>query len=230
MADGGSWNLGLTGSPYKPNLDADKTLFPTYKCLYRDSWLPLLGLEFDFHVYDPFGSIQLGFATAYSWANGNALDALAPGQTDCNTVTLSAVPVALHMFQLRPRLTYVFDRYVNDFPLVPYLRFGLVGTGYYFTYQGQADTFAQAKGRNPTGVRFGYEAAFGVMFSLDVIEPTVASRARASGVYNHTFLKAEIAYMPINDFGQPGLDFSNAGMFGLPAGFLGTLGLNIEFQ
>lgn len=228
-ADFGQWNLGVFGGPYKPNLDANTT-FKTYKCLYADAVLPMLGGELDLHLGDPFGSFQLGTAIGYSWANGKALKTFNASDTNCDSQVFSDTPVALHMLQIRPRLSYVFDPYVEDFPFVPFVRAGLIGGGYVFTYQGRVDTRGQDKDINPVGIRFGWEASFGLMFLLDTIEPGVADRARGAGTYDHSYLKAEISYQSIEDFGNAGPNFSPASIVGAPANFLGTLALVIQFQ
>ena len=48
------------------------------------------------------------------------------------------------------------------------------------------------------------------MFLLDVFEPKSAGQARGMGTFNHTYLKAEVAYAPLNNFGRGGPDLSSA--------------------
>lgn len=226
LADSGQVTLGLIGSPYKPNIDANRT-FPVYKCLFRDATLPLIGAQFDFHVADPFGSIRVGFAAGYTWANGNAYTGPAG---PCNTSFLApGISVGFQSVQLRPRITYVFDPYLYNFPFAPFARLGVVGAGYYFTYQGNPDTLSPT-GVKPAGIRFGWEATAGLVFMLDSLEPRVAKRARASGVYSHSYLSFEVAYSSVNDFGTTGLDLSPAGMAGSNVPLLVTLGLVVELQ
>ncbi|MEI6790263.1 MAG: hypothetical protein WCK42_03680, partial [Myxococcaceae bacterium] len=150
-----------------------------------------------------FGSLQVGMGVAYTYEGGAALKAV-NGQPTCEQTGDSA---ALHMLHFKPQITYILDNWVDEFPLAPYIRAGIVGVGYLFTYQGGLDKEGKAK---PVGVVFGWEAAAGLMFMLDFLQPSVTESARANGAYDHIFLKAEAAYMPINNFYQNGLNFSPA--------------------
>ncbi len=229
FADLGQINFSITGAPYKPNLDAstkpDGSRARTfYQSMFYDNLLPLMGVEVDVHLVDDFGSLQLGLGTSYTYAGGNALQVNPDGTLTNNRSSDSA---GLHMLHLRPQLTYVLDPWVDYFPLVPYVRGGIVSVGYLFTYQGGIDK--EPGGKNPMGFMFGWEAAGGLMFALDWLEPSVSKSARANGVYDHIYLKAEAAYMPINNFYQNGLDFSSAWpTSNIP--LLLTFGLVFEFK
>ncbi|MEI6804982.1 MAG: MXAN_2562 family outer membrane beta-barrel protein [Myxococcaceae bacterium] len=211
FADVGQMNFSTIGSTYKPNLDAStksdgSTARQFYGPMFSDKLLPLIGVEVDWHLFDDFGSLQLGFGAAYAYAGGSALTVDANNQP---TTTQSSDPAGLHMLHLRPQLTYLLDSWVDYFPLVPYIRGGIVAASYMFTYQGGLDKEDLNKNK-PMGVVFGYEAAAGLMLALDWMEPSVSKAARANNVYDHIYLKSEVAYMPINNFHQNGLDFSPA--------------------
>ena len=209
LAHSGQLNFGVTGAPYKPALDnstkpdGSAISVPFYKCMLNDKLAPLMGLEFGVHLLDDFGSLQLGMGVAYTYAGGAAL-LVANGQATC---AQSNDPASLHILHLSPQVTYILDNWVEQFPLAPYVRGGLIATGYLFGYQGGID---QQGGANPMGVVFGWEAAAGLMLMLDFLQPSVSGRARANGSYEHIFLKAEAAYMPINNFHKNGLNFSPA--------------------
>jgi hypothetical protein len=88
---------------------------------------------------------------------------------------------------------------------------------------------------NPIGVRYGYEAALGLMLALDFLDkfdpfaPDVTRRARANGVFDHAFIYAEGATLQVDSFGAPGFDLSSRDDFlksGLPASF--TAGVAVE--
>ncbi len=221
-ADLGQWNVGLMAGPYKPNIDAGQNP-QIYKDFFGNSLVPMFALTADAHLDDTYGSVQLGFALSYALATGNSK----PANNVQSTTTSS---VGLHMFQLRPRVSYVFDPYIDTVPLAPYVRVGLIGAGYVFTFQGGLDTKGENKSpaQNPIGFRFGFEATGGVMLALDWLEPSTARLARASGAFDHAFLTAEVSYMTINTFGQPGFDFSPTGFFG-SAPLTMNFGLAIEF-
>jgi hypothetical protein len=228
-ADAGQWDLGLKGTFYKPALDKPLT-FPVYRCLYSDATIPRLGLDFDFHVFDPFGSIQLGFGVNFAWASGSASNNRPTDGTCASAGGLAtASPVGMYLLQMTPRITYVFDAFAEDFPLVPFVQAGFVMNGYYFTYQGDADIKGQTAGRNPLGIRFGQEYTIGLMFLLDVLEPQVAASARATGTYARTYLKAQLTYQNVDDFNRAGYNFSPA-VFGKDVPLMVDFALVFEFQ
>ncbi|MES2504282.1 MAG: hypothetical protein V4534_05325 [Myxococcota bacterium] len=209
LADAGQINFGIIGTPYRPNLDGStkgdgSKISPFYKCMYDNKLSPLMGIEVDVHLNDDFGSLQLGMGADYAYFGGKALKEV-NGKPDCSSQAIDSV--AMHTLHLRPQLTYVMDTWVDDFPLVPYVRVGLVAVGYMMRYQ---DGLDKENGFKPLGVVFGWQAAAGLMLSMAFMEPSVAKAARANGVYRHVYLKAEAAYMPINNFYSKGLNFSPA--------------------
>jgi len=240
-ADLGDVNVAILGSPYLPNLDgekkADGTLVkPMYLCFFGASGtqnrpiLPFMGIEADAHLIDDFGSLQLGMGAGYTFVSGFApvegsiTDANRCGEPSSSTVTL-------HMLQLRPQLTYIFDPYIDVVPLAPYIRGAFVAHGYLFNLNGKPDTGGEAVNRDPIGVRFGYEVAVGLMFLLDILDPTAASQARHLGAYKHSYLKAEVALRDVTSFGSPGFDFSPKDIaFGSSLPLMFNFGLVVEFS
>jgi len=104
-----------------------------------------------------------------------------------------------------PSSTYIFDPFIDVFPLAPYIRTALVGQGYIFTHDGKDGGKTLMK---PNGFRFGYQLALGLMLMLDFLEPRAVVNARTAGLFEHVYLKGELSYMKIDSFGQPGLNFS----------------------
>ena len=133
---------------------------------------------------------------------------LASGACEASTETV----VQLTLLKLRPGLTYRADQLLDWFkiPLVPSGRVGLVAAGFAFTKEGAFET----GGVEPMGLRFGWEAAAGLMVALDFLDaidpfvPDTTRRARANGTFDHTFLFAEGAWQPVDTFGRPGLVLS----------------------
>lgn len=242
LARPGAWNISLQVSPYLPNIDGTKKadgslIFPIYKCFYRGAlnddtgrWLPLLGLDASIHIFDGAGTLEVGWTTTYTHSSGKAQKANNGGQILCNEPV--GTSVGLHMFQLRPHITYIFDQFIEDFPIAPYFRLGLVGQGYIFTFKNGLDTqgLDNPVKTNPIGVVFGYEAQAGILFLLDILEPRVATNARSHGAYEHSFLQVGLSYMPINNFHSQSIDLSPTSLFGLPAPLLFTFGLLVQFQ
>lgn len=210
LADLGQVNFGIIGSTYKPNLDGSTKADGSqarqfYGTMFSDNLLPLMGIEVDIHLLDDFGSLQLGVGLQYAYASGSALKVEPNGTLTNNR---SSDSVELNMLHLKPQLTYILDPWIDTVPLAPYVRGGIVALGYMFRYQGGIDR--EPGGVNPMGLMFGWEAAAGLMLALDWMEPSVSKAARANGTYDHIYLKAEAAYMPINNFHQNGLNFSPA--------------------
>ena len=216
----GQISLGINASPYKPDMDRNLTT-PVYSKFFGKSpdkgpWLPLLGIETNVHLFDGYGSIQLGPALSYTWASGYARK---------ENGEESQVKLQLHLYQIRPQLTYVFDPYVHVIPLAPYVRAGFIAMGYVFTFDNRLDQH----GQHPTGFVLGWDAAFGLLFMLDGLQPDVSLRAKATGRYRHVYLKAELSYAQIDNFGMGGPVLSPKGMFGLSIPLMATFGLLIQF-
>lgn len=240
LGDAGQISLGIQGSPYLPNIDGSRQAggnpidIPVYQRFFQTDpnnptgpWQALMGIDLNVHLLDSVGTLQIGMSANYAYAAGAGRKLQADGSIDWGN---SNGNVALHMLQLRPHLTYIYDQYIEDVPFAPFVRAGLVGAGYLWNYNGAPDTSGQADGQNPLGARFGYELAAGLYFLMDVLEPDAANGARSRGVYDHVYLRAEIAFMPINNFYSSGLDFSPIGLFGSPLPLLFTGALVIEFQ
>jgi hypothetical protein len=165
-------------------------------------------------------------------ANGFAQPLEAGDLGTCQEPTKT--PTQLTLLSLRPGLTYRFDPLLDwvGFPLVPYGRIGLVGMGYMWSRDGKLGV---DNGHNPIGVRYGWEGAVGLMLALDFLDwidpftPQSTRRARANGVFDHTFIFVEGAFADVTSFGQPGFDLSPRDAFvgtGLPATF--RAGLAVE--
>lgn len=226
----GQASAAIVGSPYLPNLDGSTTAYgtrvkPIYSCMFYGSTLPFLGLEGEVHLWDDFGSLRAGLGAQYTFASGNAL--YSSELTPCTTI--SSIRTNLHLLHLKPMVSYVFDRFVDIVPIVPYARLSVVGAGYYFIYRSGPDTRGesteQTQSLHPLGIRLGYEIALGMMFSLNWLEPELAARSEGEEIYKHMYLKADVAYMSINQFGQRGINLSPR-TFQMPLMF--TFGLGVD--
>jgi hypothetical protein len=232
--DLGRMTLSLGLSSYVPSIDRTST-FPVYECFFDDAVLGAVGGNADFHVFDGFGSLQLTTGLGFTQAKGFAQPPLAATTGRCEKATDTSVELTLAL--LRAGVTYRFDPLLDHFgvPLVPYGRMGLLGIGYLFSVDGVGDT--QNPRQNPSGSRVGIEAAAGLMLALDFMDaldpftPGATRRARAAGVFDHTFVYVEGAYQDVRSFGAPGFDFSPRDDFldsGLPVSW--TVGLAVELM
>ncbi len=235
-ADLGQLTVGMGISPYKPAIDSEtvggKAIFPIYQCIYDDKTLTEIGGEVDEHLLDQFGSLQVSIGLSATQAQGHAQSTAILTTHKCGAQTKT--DVQLTMAKLRPGITYRLDPLLDLYgvPLVPYARLGLVVEGYAFTSGGAFET---GKSVDPVGVRFGWEAAGGLMLALDFLDsinpflPDTTRRGRANGTFNHTFLFAEAAWQPVDSFGTKGFVFSNDDTFiGTGQPILWTLGIAVE--
>ncbi len=227
----GRGTLSMALGAYRPNLDAGTT-FPVWDCFFDDTTLPQITGGGDLHLWDGFGSLQLGVAMDIAQANGFAQPLEAAELGACQEPTTTATQLTL--LSVRPGLTYRFDPLLDWFgvPFVPYGRIGLVGVGYMWSKDGEVSA---DNGHNPIGARYGWEGAVGLMLALDFLDwidpftPQSTRRARANGVFDHTFIFVEGAFSDVTSFGQPGFDLSPRDAFlgtGLPATF--RAGLAVE--
>lgn len=217
-ADFGQQTLSLAVSPYKPAIDSEivahepvsQSVFPVYRCMFQGATLAEIGGDADTHLFDGFGSLQLSVGLNLAQARGKAQPTSVLDTGECGAST--DTDVELSLLKLRPGLTYRADQLLDWFsvPLVPYGRVGLVAAGFAFTKSGAFET----GGVDPVGMRFGWEAAAGLMIALDFLDaidpfvPDTTRRARANGTFDHTFLFAEGAWQQLDSFGRPGLVLS----------------------
>jgi len=194
---------------YKPALDAEAALEGgrPYAETFGGSSMLLVELEMQRFFYQGIGtagvSVSLGYAEKYAAA-------LTKGDVP------SAERTGLHVLPIRVRGVYRFDypAFRWGFPLVPYIKPGLVFTPWWSTKGGEIET--PELGGTGKGVRFGWEVAGGVAFLLDVLEPRLARDFDSDLGVNHSYLFAEYTYAKVNNFGGKGFDLSDGyWMFGL---------------
>src|SRR5262249_2007182 len=150
-----------------------------------------------------------------SQAQGKAQPTSTLSTHTCGKPTSTDVQLSLGKF--RPGITYRLDPLLDwwQIPFVPYGRLGLVVEGYLFTKGGSFDTGGQKTGTTeanigPVGLRFGWEAAGGMMLALDFLDsidpfvPDTTRRGVANGTFDHTFLFVEADWQPVTSFGSPG--------------------------
>lgn len=236
-AELGQVSAGILGSMYRPDLDNEqinnqKSIYPFYRNFFAKKSsdsdgpiLPLMGAELDVHLMDKFGSLRVGLGFGYTFVRGKGL-ALDQNKNPDQDNPLSEAPVSLHIYQLRPQLTYVFDPFAHVVPLVPYVRAAFIANGYSFL-SGDNQASSETHGNvtvKPNGFRFGWQAGVGMMLRLDFLEPGAIRSASGSGFFDHVALKAELSYTKINSFG-PGFNFSAKDVMGTKLPLLWTFGL-----
>jgi hypothetical protein len=161
----------------------------------------LLGeLHYERELFQKFGVASLGGSLGYAERYGHALD-------DAGVPT--AVPSGLVAMPLKITAVYRFDYFAvrNNIPLVPYGKASLVFLHWWLT---------KGTTTEMSGWKRGFALTAGLAFMLDVLEPSLATEFDADIGVNHTYFFAEFDFSRVNNFGQPGFDFSDTHfMFGL---------------
>ncbi|MEW5849721.1 MAG: MXAN_2562 family outer membrane beta-barrel protein [Myxococcota bacterium] len=144
-------------------------------------------------VFDAFGTVLLGAEAGFYSIRARQLT----NASDCSSqagLTTNELTIVPLMGTLTYRFDWALDRF--DIPLVPYLRLGLGGAAWAITEDGQlpkSTLTSSGQRQDAVGFSFGGKGAVGLMVALDFLEPLRAIRARAKGVYKHTYIFAEVA-------------------------------------
>ena len=245
----GQLDLRLQAGPYSPALDLEtvggKAIFPIYNCLFDDAVSPRIEGDVSVHLFDGFGSLQVGFGLGLTQVSGKAQpvsvldDYRTSGALTCADNSAVTTTVELTQLTMRPSLIYNFDFFLDAFafPIVPYARIGLLGSLYGFTKDAKFTESSLLTDRNRAGLRLGIEGALGLMLALDFLEnvpllTTPGGRiSRANGFFNHSFFSFEIVAQDVTTFGQPGPNLSPMDMVfqtKLPLFF--NFGVVVEFS
>ncbi len=232
LEEHGGTNTTGTNGPY---------IYPVYRCFFQTSEsfpprgiLPMPEIDVDFHLFDLFGSLELGVGVAGMQARGKAF-----ANTPENAALVSdgrcGVPgdndVEFSLLLIKPRLSYRFD-VLHDYlgiPLVPYGRGALIGAGYAFSRDGKWDqnplpagASANAGGhRNPLGARLGFEGALGLQVGVNwvdlvhmwtlsthlrsILRTGKLPKARPKSRVGNIYFFLEAVYSEIDTFRQPGI-------------------------
>jgi hypothetical protein len=235
QAEFGQISFSILGSMYRPDLDSPANARNFYKSFFRkkDSKSPegpinpLIGFNINYHLWD---GLRVGLGMAYTYVSGSGLE------VDGNDQPLIDKPkedysVALHMYQVRPQVTYAMDHFVEYFPLFPYMRAGLIAQGYNFTSSGNGATvFTNSGGQTvkSNGFRFGWFTSLGAMLRINFLEPSSISTARSGNLFENVYLLSELSYEKIDSFGRPGFQFSPKDVMGTSLPLMWTFGLAFD--
>lgn len=173
-----------------------------FNCTMGFGVRPMAVVSPQLSVFDLFGTALIGVEAGIYNVSGRTLTTA----SDCNSnngLTRNELTLAPVFLTATYRFDWALDRFAV--PLVPYIRAGVGGTGYVITQDGQfvrSNSYEETvngtvvkQRRDPAGISLGGKAALGLMLALDFLEPLRALRARAKGVYKHTYLFAEMAFM-----------------------------------
>ena len=203
---------GLTGKPFSElfNSQLDKTLVGK-----RPPGHALIGLEFDWQFWHPFGSFALALSASVQHRTTHTFEYLPAdkvtgfrGSCVVPNCIRSGDETGLTVFPLDLELVYRFDVLALRYkvPLVPYLKGGL---GYYFWFVQKGDSGLAASlvtQDNPSehkaiGGTLGLVAHPGLALMLDIFDPGAARTLDTELGINHTYLFFELNYAWITGLG-----------------------------
>ncbi len=186
----------LRFGPYRPNVDQN-TNANVFADFFGDDQRLMLGVELDWQILRaPYvGTLGVGVGWGYTQMS-------APNAIPAELAALDPPPVAQES-SLNVMPTYAVgvlrvDTLARNFriPLVPY---GKLGLAYSFWWVndgiGTATNDAGVKGKDTS---LGTQAALGLMFLLDILEPSAARALDAEGGVNNSYLFFEWS---MSDFG-----------------------------
>jgi hypothetical protein len=186
---------------YHPRVDADPSL--DGKTPYRDTFGDTanfeFAVEFDWQAYriPHFGTIGPGISAGFTQAS--ALAPLVTPQPGGNP--LSAETTSLTIFPLYGVAVLradVLDRELHV-PLVPYAKFG-VGWGLWRA-SNSGGTSVSTSGKVGEGSSYGFQAALGLAFDLNVLDLAAARGFDNSVGVNHTYVFFEAFWADLGGLG-----------------------------
>jgi hypothetical protein len=208
------WAVELKFGPYRPDIDAEFDGASPYQDTFGGGVDLMSQLTVDVQFLKLHGKLGVGGTIGYFQAKGKAL--AEDGTASGDDTSLNMVPLLL---QLVYRWDYAAERW--KFPLVPYIRFGVVGA-LWWVEGGSGGTTSFGPDRKARGATWGYQLNIGIAFLLDVLEPTAAKRLDMELGVNHSYIFVEFVHSSIDDFGH-----ENSWQLGMQASLLA--GLTLEF-
>jgi hypothetical protein len=194
--------LELRFGPYSPDVDGEFGGRATpHKDFFGSKRRLMTQIEVDYQFFQAFGTAAIGLSLGYFREQGLAWAEPPPGQEVTERTgdqsRLSLYPVALlgvyRADQLWRRLRI---------PLVPYVKVGLNYT-FWSVYDGndRVATASNGIGRGRGGT-WGWQAAAGLSFVMNVIDPGSARELDSETGINNTQLFFEMARFDVSGLGQ----------------------------
>jgi len=212
------WGMELRMGPFRPRISSDPLDRQYYALVYagnNDRSLfknePLLKIvEASRYYVRSFGLLGVSASVGHWRVTGNSRVCYDPAnpqvQVGCTPTTVwQSSPgndtTDLTIVPLAAGLVYRFDllNRTRNIPLVPYGKLGLDYALWWNTAGGKLSTSATTKGKGGT---LGYVASIGMMLSLDWIEPSTSSRARATSGIADSYLYVDWTRRVSDGFGS----------------------------
>jgi len=193
-----SMMLEIHAGPYTPQIDRAFMYSTPYGDYFSDSPMVMVGLHWDYQVWQGFGSLSVGAGARIGWSDGLAVS---------QDGTSSSDSTSLNLLPLTATVTYRFDWLAQNLqiPFVPYAKVGVTYSVWWVTNgSGEiANTYdLDGVGRAGYGGTFGFHAGGGLQFLLDWFGAGMAAEFDAEIGVNNSYLFFEYAYHSVNDFGS----------------------------
>lgn len=188
---------------YTPNVDSEFSgpgVGP-HEFIFGTSHRPMWQLEFDWELYQAFGTLSVGCVIGYFKENAKACN-----QADLlanNVCTRSGDNTSLRLIPFAALLVYRMDVMAERWkiPIVPYAKFGLNYT-FWTVKDGNGDTPSYPSGGHGSGGTMGWQAAIGLSLRLDFLDQAGARGFDADVGVNHTYAFFELDYVDSSGLGQ----------------------------
>ncbi len=198
------WALEVRLGPYLPDVDAefsgDPAQRPHRKYFGKKARL-LAQAELDWQFFRAFGTAAVGVQVGYFRETARAFVETRAGGTQGeradDDTSLWLLPVAV---QLVYRMDVAAQRL--KIPLVPYGKLGIGYTMWTITDGNGKVSRSGAPGDRGRGGTPGWQAAAGVSFLLDVLDPGAARALDGEVGVNHTYLFVEGAHFATSGLGR----------------------------
>jgi hypothetical protein len=182
------WAIELRFGPYAPEIDTEfkgPTDHLPYKTYFGDKHHLLMQLELDYQFFHSFGTAAVGLQAGYFWKSTQALTLAGDASGD---------KTKLELFPMAIQAVYRLDSLSRNLklPLAPYGKLGLNYTVWRIT-DGNGDIPHPGSGGRGLGGTPGWQAAAGVAFLLDVLDPGAARALDDDTGVNHTYVFGEVA-------------------------------------
>jgi hypothetical protein len=190
----------LRFGPYSPDVDAEFDGTTPHRDFFGDDRRLMTQIELDYQLYQGFGSLALGVSAGYFRETARAFAEPPPGE---KATVRSGDKSRLALFPFAVLAVYRADqlwRFMR-IPLVPYLKAGLNYT-LWSVYDGNdrvAEAGTMGRGRGGT---MGWQAAGGLSFVMNVIDPGAARELDSETGINSTHVFFEVARFDGSGLGQ----------------------------
>jgi hypothetical protein len=191
---------------YTPAIDSEfsgKQVIKPQSFIFGNKRRPMWQLEFDWEVFQEFGTLALGGVVGYYKENASAC--VQSALTTTGECQPSGDNTSLRLIPLAALVVYRFDVLAEQWkiPLVPYGKAGLNYT--IWTITDGNGNIPSAGGGHGQGGTMGWQASVGLALQLDFLDPSTARGFDSDSGVNHTY-----AFFELDTIQSSGLGTKNA--------------------